>query len=163
MNMFCSFRWSRLRELTIIAFGVIGVWHSAQGQIANNDFYVAPEGSAFTVSAPGVLANDTGSNLTATLVNGPANGTFTLNADGSFIYTPTNNFTGVDGFTYQAGGSSGSGLATVEITVVAPGELFYDNCTRATNSGSVFPWVGCRCQTPAEIGQSWAPGASPTA
>ena len=78
----------------------------------------------------------------ATLVTGPANGTLTLHADGSFTYTPTNNFTGVDGFTYQA--SSGpqiSGIATVDIMVVAPGELFYDNFARPTNDGSIYPWT----------------------
>jgi len=141
--MFCQIGLSRLKAQTIIACSVIGVWHSVQGQVvAKNDFYVAPEGSAFTVSAPGVLANDTGGpGLMATLVTGPANGTLTLNADGSFTYTPTNNFTGMDGFTYQASnGPQISGIATVDITVVAPGELFYDNFARPTNDGSVFPW-----------------------
>ena len=139
--MFYLFGLSRLKVPIILAFGMMGVWHSVQGQIATNDFYVAQEGSAFTMPAPGVLANDIGSNLTATLVNGPANGILALNADGSFTYTPTNNFTGMDGFTYQAGSSSGSGLATVDIMVVAPGELFYDNFARPGNDGPVFPWV----------------------
>ena len=129
--MFYPFELSRLKAQIILAFVMIGVWHLVQGQIATNDFYVAQEGSAFTVPAPGVLANDMGSNLTATLVNSPANGTLALNVDGSFTYTPTNNFTGMDGFTYQTAGSSGSGLATVDIMVVAPGELFYDNFARA--------------------------------
>jgi len=142
--MFYPVGLSRLKTQAIIACGVIGVWHSVQGQItASNDFYIATEGTALTVSAPGVLTNDTGGGqLTATLVSGPANGTLSLNANGSFTYTPTNNFTGVDGFTYQA--SSGlqvSGLAAVVIMVVAPGELFYDNFARPTNSGSVFPWT----------------------
>ena len=142
--MFNPIRLSRLKVQTIIAFGVIGAWHSIQGQVANNYFYVAPEGSAFTVSAPGVLANDPkgGGNLTAILASGPANGTLTLNTNGSFTYTPTNNFTGVDGFTYRTtDGSLTSSVASVDIMVVAPGELFYDNFTRPTNSGSVFPWV----------------------
>ena len=123
----------------------MGLWHSVRAQviIANNDFYVASEGTALTVAAPGVLANDMGgSHLTATLVTRPANGTLTLNANGSFTYTPTNNFTGMDGFTYQASsGPSGSSLATVDIMVVAPGEFFYDNLARPTNNGSVFPWM----------------------
>ena len=29
----------------------------------------------------------------------------------------------------------------VTIMVVAPGELFYDNFTRPTNTGSIFPWI----------------------
>jgi large repetitive protein len=142
--MFYPIGLSRLKAQTIIAFAVIGSWQLVRGQVvANNDFYVAPEGSAFAVSAPGVLANDTGGkHLTATLATRPANGTLTLNANGSFTYTPTNNFTGMDGFTYQASdGSPGSSLATADIMVVAPGELFYDNFARPTNSGSVFPWA----------------------
>ena len=40
--------------------------------------------------------------LTAVLVSGPAHGTLTLNADGSFTYTPTANYNGPDSFTYKA-------------------------------------------------------------
>ncbi|HXA44346.1 MAG TPA: Ig-like domain-containing protein, partial [Candidatus Angelobacter sp.] len=134
---------SRLKAWFIIAFCVIGTVHPVQGQIANNDFYTAPAGSVFMVSPPGVLANDTGGGgLTAVLVTGPANGTLTLHANGSFSYTPTNNFTGMDGFTYRAVmGPNTSGVATAAIMVVAPGELFYDNFTRPAGSGAIFPWL----------------------
>jgi hypothetical protein len=141
MNIFDSFRLSRLKAPIIFAFSMVGVWHLAQGQVASNDFYVAQGGAAFTVPAPGVLANDTGLKLTATLVSAPANGTLTLNANGSFTYTPTNNFTGMDGFTYRDGSSSSLNPATVDIMVVAPGELFYDNFARPANNGPVFPWA----------------------
>ena len=53
----------------------------------------------------GVLANDTdayGNPLTAQLVNGPANGQLTFNADGTFSYIPNPGFTGQDAFTYTA-------------------------------------------------------------
>ena len=122
---------------------LLGPLFPGQSQTANNDFYTAPAGSDFTAPAPGVLANDTGSGtLTATLVNGPANGSLTLNPDGSFIYTPTNNFTGVDGFAYQAdNGSPTSSVAMVELMVLPPGQFFYDNFSRPTNDGSIFPWV----------------------
>ena len=52
-----------------------------------------------------MLGNDSdvdGDALTAVLVSGPANGTLTLNADGSFTYTPDANFNGTDSFTYKA-------------------------------------------------------------
>ncbi|MEX7471267.1 Ig-like domain-containing protein, partial [Mycobacterium adipatum] len=68
-----------------------------------------------------VLTNDTdvdGDTLTATLVDGPTNGTLTLNADGSFTYTPDSNFNGADSFTYTAGdGTTTSSVATVSITI----------------------------------------------
>src|SRR6185312_14330587 len=71
-----------------------------------------------------VLANDTdadaGSRLTAALVAQPAHGTVTLNADGSFSYTPAANYAGTDSFTYKASdGTADSNVATVAITVSA--------------------------------------------
>ncbi|MDO0978195.1 cadherin-like domain-containing protein, partial [Mycolicibacterium frederiksbergense] len=70
-----------------------------------------------------VLSNDSdvdGNTLTATLVDGPTNGTLTLNADGTFTYTPTTNYNGTDNFTYTAGdGTTTSSVATVSITVNA--------------------------------------------
>ena len=77
--------------------------------VAVADNYTTAEDTALTVAAPGVLGNDTdveGRTLTAVLVNGPAHGTLTLNADGSFAYTPAANFNGTDSFTYK--GSDGS-------------------------------------------------------
>ncbi len=69
-----------------------------------------------------MLANDTdpdGDTLTAVLDNGPANGTLTLNPDGSFIYTPTSTFSGGDSFTYHANdGTANSNTVTVTLTVI---------------------------------------------
>ncbi|MGO8925800.1 MAG: Ig-like domain-containing protein, partial [Limisphaerales bacterium] len=89
---------------------------------AHDDVFTVQQGSSLGVSAPGVLTNDTGGSLIATLVSGPANGSLTLNSDGSFTYTPTKTFTGSDGFTYQAvSGSLTSSVATVIIMVLSPG------------------------------------------
>jgi VCBS repeat-containing protein len=78
-------------------------------------------GEAFTVPAPGVLANDSdpdGDPLTAALVQGPAHGTLALDPDGSFTYTPDPAFTSTDTFTYQASdGALDSNTATVTISV----------------------------------------------
>jgi VCBS repeat-containing protein len=88
-----------------------------------NDAYTVAEDTVLNVAAAGVLANDSdveGSPLTAVLVSGPAHGTLTLNANGSFTYTPAANFSGSDSFTYQANdGSLNSNPATVTITVSA--------------------------------------------
>ena len=49
-----------------------------------------------------------------------AQGTLTLNANGSFTYTPAPNFNGADSFTYRANdGTVNSNLATVTINVAA--------------------------------------------
>ncbi len=88
---------------------------------ANNDAYTTDEDAALNIPLSGVLANDSdpnGNPLTASLVTGPTNGTLTLNADGSFAYTPNANFNGTDTFTYLANdGTGNSNPATVTITV----------------------------------------------
>src|SRR5206468_1773195 len=63
----------------------------------NDDSYTTPEDTQLTVSAPGVLANDTdvdGDALSAVLVSSPSHGTLTLNGDGSLVYMPALNFNG---------------------------------------------------------------------
>ncbi|PYR63826.1 MAG: hypothetical protein DMF88_24480, partial [Acidobacteria bacterium] len=91
--------------------------------VAVNDSYTTPEDTPLTIAAPGVLGNDTDADsnpLTAIQVAAPANGTLTLNANGSFTYTPTANFNGSDSFTYKANdGTLNSNTATVTITVTA--------------------------------------------
>jgi VCBS repeat-containing protein len=53
-------------------------------------------------------------------VSGPAHGSLTLNADGSFTYTPDANYNGADSFTYKANdGVADSGAVTVSLTVDA--------------------------------------------
>ena len=73
------------------------------------------------IAEAGVLQNDTDPDLdvlNAVLVGGPANGTLALGKDGSFTYTPSPNFSGVDSFTYRANdGTTDSNLATVTLNV----------------------------------------------
>ncbi len=100
----------------------------------------------------GVLGNDfdpNGDSLTATLVGGPSNAqSFTLNADGTFTYTPTTNFSGSDSFTYIANdGSGNSGIVTVAISVTpvndAPSDITLSNTSVNENSaGAVIGTVG---------------------
>ncbi|NOS72886.1 MAG: Ig-like domain-containing protein, partial [Verrucomicrobia bacterium] len=93
-----------------------------EAPVATNDIY-AVSNSTLTVVAPGVLANDSDSDLptntlTAVLVSGPANGTLTLSSNGGFVYTPNLNFTGLDTFTYRASdGLTNSEITTVSMTV----------------------------------------------
>ncbi|MDX2475472.1 MAG: cadherin-like domain-containing protein, partial [Candidatus Krumholzibacteria bacterium] len=94
------------------------------GPVASNDGYATPEDIALVVDAAnGVLNNDTpevAGPLTAVLQVDVTNGVLNLNADGSFDYTPTNDFNGIDTFTYQAFEAGiGSNFATVTLTVNA--------------------------------------------
>src|SRR5439155_2423781 len=57
--------------------------------VAANDTYTTPEDTILTVSARGVIANDTdvdGDPLTAILVTSPAHAKLNLNSDGRFTY-----------------------------------------------------------------------------
>ena len=110
---------------------------------AGDKAYYTGTGVPLNVAAPGLLSNATNppGTYTAFLVSGPANGAFSFFSNGSFNYTPTNNFTGVDSFTYQiSDGQTNSNTATVTITVTPTGDLFYDNINRPTNSASILPW-----------------------
>ena len=108
--------------------------------VVNDNFYKMTQGDTLAVPAPGVLTNGTG--VAAALASGPANGTLIFNPDGSFAYTPTNNYTGMDSFTYKAvNGSLTSAVATASIMITTPAQLFYDNFARAAGSHSIFPWV----------------------
>ncbi|GAA3943205.1 hypothetical protein Aau02nite_49290 [Amorphoplanes auranticolor] len=91
--------------------------------VAVPDAFTTETGTALSVPAPGVLANDTDANagdvFTAKVATAPRNGTLALAADGSFTYTPTARFTGTDTFTYTTADQAGatSPPATVTVTV----------------------------------------------
>lgn len=73
------------------------------------------------LAAANVLANDSdpdGDALSAILEQAPANGSLTLNANGTFSYTPAPGFVGQVTFTYRASdGEALSNLATVRFVV----------------------------------------------
>ena len=89
--------------------------------VATNDSFSTNVNTSLNVTASGVLANDSDPQtlpLTAILVSGPSNGSLTLNANGSFTYTPNVNYFGADSFTYQANdGLANSNVATVSLTI----------------------------------------------
>ena len=56
--------------------------------------------------------------VNTTPVAGPAHGTLSLNADGTFTYTPNANFFGADSFVYEVSdGNGGTAQATVSLTI----------------------------------------------
>lgn len=89
--------------------------------VALPEAYALDEDSSLTVSAPGVLQNDTDPDdtlLTAVLQTSPVHGTITLNPDGSFHYVPTQYYYGEDSFQYRAfDGKAWSNLTTVSLTI----------------------------------------------
>ena len=107
----------------LTAFGTVTIEVLEQGNRAPNaadDEFTVPEDTTLTVEAPGVLENDTdadGDSLSVALLTVPTNGAVDLEADGSFVYTPDQNFNGDDTFTYQVSDGTDTDTATVVIEV----------------------------------------------
>ena len=84
------------------------------------------EDTALSISAPGVLASDAdtdGDALTAVLASSPPafQGSVTLYSDGSFTFSPAQDFNGPTSFTYQARDAFGalSKIASVNINITS--------------------------------------------
>jgi len=114
------------------------------GLVANSapegagDVYSVSRDETLTVAstADGVLGNDfdnENDSLSAVLVAGPTHGTLTLNADGSFEYTPTPGFVGVDEFTYRAVDAFGPGSVAVATISVNDNPPIAANDTATTD------------------------------
>src|ERR1700749_1767610 len=107
-----SYRLTKPRALAAAATIITGVAVAAgsaasspsnhQTLAAQGDTYRAGNLGTLSVSARrGVLANDNGGDdLQIVSHTDPANGSLTLNPDGSFGYVPQDGFTGDDTFTY---------------------------------------------------------------
>src|SRR6266508_2625040 len=122
-----SYRASDGAATSGIATVSIGIGPVNDAPVAANDSYGTNEDAMLTVPAPGVLGNDTdvdGNALESVLVSGPAHGTLTLNADGSFSYTPAPNYNGPDSFSYKAtDGSVDSNVAAISIAVAPANDV----------------------------------------
>jgi hypothetical protein len=91
--------------------------------VAEDDTYDAVAGQILSVSAPGVLANDTdvdGDSLSVTGHTFPAHGELVLGVYGAFTYDPDDGFEGTDTFEYTVSDkSNATDTALVTITVQA--------------------------------------------
>jgi large repetitive protein len=86
--------------------------------VAEDDFFTTNEDTPLTASVTGNDSDPNGDALTYTLVQSTSNGTLVFNADGSFTYTPDNNFIGFDTFLYEACDAEFCTQAGVTIEVV---------------------------------------------
>ncbi len=103
--------------------------------VATNDDYSTDPGVAIDIP---VLSNDTDvdttDTLTVTSVTQPANGTVSINPDGSLKYTPNAGFNnGTDTFTYTISDGNG-GTATATVTVIVPQSAFSPIANPDTNT-----------------------------
>lgn len=92
-----------------------------QPPTVSDDAYAVGIDRELRAAAPGVLANDIDVDadpLVAELLDGPMYGTLTLEADGSFVYTPAPGFVGIDSFRYichDKDGDSSAGTVVIEV------------------------------------------------
>ncbi len=98
-------------------------YYADSAPVANPDSYSTLMDTVLTVpAATGVLSNDTGPGLVVTTQTNAATtqgGTVTVNADGSFTYTPATGFVSPpsDTFDYTITNAAGTATATVTISV----------------------------------------------
>lgn len=112
--------------------------------VATGTTYALEENGELSVNDLLAGASDVdGDTLAAELISGPSHGELVFNADGSFVYTPDDGFSGSDSFQWRAtDGSLGSTPVTVALTVEASGEeqppaLLSFGLSRSSDTGAV--------------------------
>ena len=94
-----------------------------------------------TLNGASVLANDGGSALTVTSNTAPSHGTVTVATDGTFLYTPTANYSGPDSFTYtisDATGQTSTSAVNITVTPVATADTGITPANIALNGSTVL-------------------------
>jgi large repetitive protein len=107
--------------------GILAVYTDNTAPSAIDDSYSTSEDEPLTMTELGVLSNDydpESNALSAYLDDGPSHGDLTFNLDGSFTYTPDQDYFGSDQFTYHNNdGVYDSNVATVYITIGSVNDL----------------------------------------
>jgi CshA-type fibril repeat protein len=83
-------------------------------------------GTVTTSAVTGLLTGDAGSGLWAQVDRKPAHGTVTIGKDGSYVYIPDADWSGIDTFTYtatDAEGNTATGLVTITVTPTAGADV----------------------------------------
>ena len=112
--------------------------------IALDDIYSTDMNVILTIPVPGVLNNDIdadGDILTAAKLSNPVHGTVTLNANGSFTYTPAVDFSGTDSFTYSANdlqAGSDIGMVTISINAVNRSPVLNNPGNKSVNEAAAL-------------------------
>ena len=92
--------------------------------VARGDAYVVLQGHTLTIPvSAGVLANDDNASSAVLANSGTGSGDLQFASDGSFTYTSWKGFSGVDGFVYDANGSSSAeSFVRIYVVPVSAGE-----------------------------------------
>ncbi len=114
---------------------------------ATADSYTMDVGTTLEPAAPGVLGNDSdpdpGDAIQARLGTGVSAGNLLLRSDGSFRYTPSPGFEGLDSFTYfvvdRAGLQSAPVTVTIDVVPLGPAAIDDTYTTTKNNPLTVMP------------------------
>ena len=123
------------------ATATVTVQGSNDGPVASDDSLSGTEDGTITFTASDLLGNDSdvdGDSLSISGFDQPEHGTIVDNGDGSFTFTPDENWNGETDFTYTVSdGQGGTDTATVNITVdgVNDGPVANDDTATATEDG----------------------------
>ena len=129
------------RAYTLVSRPVIAADSYANGagntQYAAGGYAPAPT-TPVVSSATNILANDGGpAGMTATLVGAPASGTLMLNADGSFLFTPSPGVGGTISFTYKVTSNGVDSATSATVSIVLAGEVWYVNSGAAAGGTGI--------------------------
>ena len=104
------------------AIGTVSVTVANVAPVANNALLGAAVNGNIYGAVSSYASDPNNLSLTYSLVGGPSNGSLSyFESDGSFGYTPNNDFTGTDSFSYQASnGTYTSSVATVTLQIAVP-------------------------------------------
>ncbi len=98
--------------------------------VVNDDIFTTLEDTTIMGSLATNDSDPEGDTLTYSFVTPPAQGTLTLNPDGTFIYAPEPDFNGTVTFSYRVtdrSGASDTGLATINVTAVNDSPVLSDD------------------------------------
>jgi large repetitive protein len=117
--------------------------------VAGNQTNTTPESTLVSGSVT-TLTSDIDGNLNPnsfTVVTTTPNGTFTLNATGSYTYLPNVNFTGVDSATYQVcdlgtPALCATAVVKINVTPICPGNIVLNNTFETGVNATTFSFAG---------------------
>jgi gliding motility-associated-like protein len=107
---------------------------------AVDDFIAAEEDDVVSNSVATNDSDPENDPITFTLIEGVLNGVLIFNADGTFTYTPNNNFYGADGFTYEACDNTGcdSAVVTIDVAQINDGLIAVDDAYEGLQNGTII-------------------------
>ena len=109
-----------------------------ESPVANDGNYTTQKDTNLTIDLKVLVSDeDSGETLTISNLGATSNGALTNLGNGMVIYTPDNNYTGSDGFTFDVNDSNGLiGSATINISIINTKELWLNNAETSVTETS---------------------------